>query len=195
MQECQMSTDRELLLLAAKAAGARERHGMNKSPEHCAWVGMRQRCNNPKKREFRHYGGRGISVCVRWSFFANFLSDMGLRPTDQHSIDRIDVNGNYEPGNVRWAIKQEQAENTTVAKFLTYKGETKTMSGWERTRGFSKGTICRRLKSGWTIDEAIGCSPIAGQKIRPEPCRDVSWQARGPHGNFVRAAAEIGRAK
>lgn len=185
--------DRELLELAAKAKHAKERHGMNKSPEHRAWVSMRQRCSNPNKKEFKHYGGRGIKVCQRWSYFANFIADMGRRPSSAHSLDRIDVNGDYEPGNVRWATKQTQAENTTVARILSHDGEALTVSEWERRKCLARGTICRRLASGWSIAEAIDTRPVIGQKVHPEPPRDVSRQARGSHGEFVRAAAEIGR--
>lgn len=186
-----MSTDRELLELAAKAAGSKERHGLNKTPEHRAWVSMRQRCNNPSKKEYHHYGGRGIKVCLRWSYFLYFLADVGSRPSSEHSIDRIDVNGDYEPCNVRWATKQEQIENTRVARFLEHLGKRMTVSAWERNQGFSRGTITRRLKCGWTIPQAIETQPVIGHKIKPEPKRNVSQQLRGAHGNFVRSAAVI----
>ena len=187
-----MKTDNELLELAAKAAGSKERHGLNKTPEHRAWVSMRQRCNNQSKKEYPHYGGRGIKVCLRWSYFLNFLADVGNRPSSGHSIDRIDVNGNYEPCNVRWATKQEQIENTRVARFIEHCNSRMTVSSWERRQGFSRGTITRRLKSGWTVAQAIETRPVIGQKINPEAPRDVSHQARGTHGNFVHAAAAIG---
>lgn len=188
-----MKNDREMLELAAKARHAKERHGLNKTPEHQAWVSMRQRCNNPNKKEYIHYGGRGIVVCTRWSYFLNFLEDMGKRPSKKHSIDRIDVNGNYEPGNVRWATKQIQAENTTVAKFLSHADQNLTISEWERRCGFARGTISRRLASGWSVAEAIDTKPVIGHKVHPEPVRDVSHQNRGSYGEFVRAA-EIGKA-
>jgi hypothetical protein len=91
------------------------RHGESirgrKTPEWQAWERMRQRCSNPKVAGFKHYGGRGISVCARWTSYELFLSDVGRRPSATHSLDRIDVNGNYEPSNVRWATKREQALN------------------------------------------------------------------------------------
>lgn len=82
-----------------------------RSPELCVWGGMKTRCYNTKARCFSAYGGRGIIICDRWHNFDNFLADVGMRPSAEHSIDRIDVNGNYEPGNVRWATKKEQEAN------------------------------------------------------------------------------------
>lgn len=88
-------------------------HGMTGEPEHIAWKAMIARCTNPAAENFSYYGGRGISVCERWATsFEAFFADMGRKPTPEHSIDRIDVNGNYEPGNCKWATKSEQAKNT-----------------------------------------------------------------------------------
>ncbi|MEV8032248.1 hypothetical protein [Streptomyces sp. NPDC086182] len=88
-------------------------HGMSRSPEWMAWQGMRQRCTNPKSLQWPNYGGRGIQVCDEWlNSFEAFLAEVGRRPTDGHSIDRIDTNGNYEPGNVRWATASQQQRNT-----------------------------------------------------------------------------------
>lgn len=82
------------------------------SPEFRTWRGMIQRCTNPQRQSFKYYGGRGIKVCERWQKFENFLADMGLRPTATHSIDRFPNNdGNYEPGNCRWATRSEQQLN------------------------------------------------------------------------------------
>lgn len=92
-------------------------HGLYKSREYRAWVALINRCENPRNADYSKYGGRGISVCARWRHnFTDFYTDMGQRPSANHSIDRIDVNGNYEPSNCRWATKSEQQKNKRPKK-------------------------------------------------------------------------------
>ncbi len=82
------------------------------APEYLAWIAMRVRCTNPKAQAWRRYGGRGIQVCERWMWsYEAFLADVGRRPSPKHSIDRIDNDGHYEPGNVRWATRSQQNAN------------------------------------------------------------------------------------
>ena len=90
------------------------KHGQSGTPEYYAWANLKTRCFNPKTKAYPDYGGRGITVCDRWigeHGFENFLADMGLRPSSEHSLDRIDVNGNYEPANCKWSTKQQQVDN------------------------------------------------------------------------------------
>ena len=96
--------------------------GKKKTPEYTAWNNMRSRCNNPNDPGYINYGGRGISVCARWDSFANFLFDMGRRPTG-HSIDRIDNDRPYEPGNCRWADRTTQNQNKRGARLSPEKAD------------------------------------------------------------------------
>jgi hypothetical protein len=87
-------------------------HGMSYTAEHRLWSSMKERCYNPRRKDYVNYGGRGITVCERWrDSFAAFYEDVGPRPSPNLSIDRIDNDGNYEPGNVRWATRSEQNKN------------------------------------------------------------------------------------
>ena len=99
--------------LRRDATGKRfSKHGQSRTPEYRAWRGMKARCTNPNGHKFKDYGGRGIAICERWQHsFEGFLADMGPRPSSEHSLDRIDNNGNYEPGNCRWATRLQQMQN------------------------------------------------------------------------------------
>ena len=86
-------------------------HGRSSTAEYPIWASMRRRCETPSDTNYPKYGARGISVCERWRSFENFIADMGDRPSADHSIDRVNNDGNYEPGNCRWATRSEQARN------------------------------------------------------------------------------------
>jgi len=132
----------------------------SRQPEYNSWLAMRNRCGNPKNPFFKYYGGRGIAICDRWneSFF-NFLEDMGRRPTPKHTVDRIDNDGNYEPGNCRWATRKVQQnnrrQNLPNNKLITWQGKTLHQNGWCRLLGFSPSTLYNRLKLGWSIERAM----------------------------------------
>lgn len=138
------------------------------SPEYRAWGEMRQRCNNPSKRGWRNYGGRGIKVCERWDDFENFLSDIGPRPSPQHSLDRYPNNdGDYEPGNVRWASLSDQSRNTRSNHWVTLNGERLILRDWARRIGISERALNKRLNK-LTVEEAL-TRPVmpGGGRARP----------------------------
>jgi len=136
---------------------ANTRTGLSDSPTYQAWLGMKQRCGNPKSKYFSYYGGRGIKVCDRWIHsFENFLTDMGERPSPKHSLDRYpDNNGNYEPGNCRWATKREQQLNRRNNRLITYDGTTQTLLEWSEAVGIHKNTLDQRLAAGWDVERAL----------------------------------------
>jgi len=134
--------------------------GKKETREFRIWMGMIQRCENPKYQYYHRYGGRGISVCERWRHsFTLFLEDMGDCPPGR-SIDRIDNDGNYEPSNCRWATSLEQQNNTTRSAMLTCRGETRTIAEWSRIRGINYMKIHARIRRlNWSVDEALNLAP------------------------------------
>lgn len=135
---------------------ARRAGGKQVSPTYRTWHAMINRCTNPSATQFSFYGGRGIGVCERWRTFANFLADVGEKPTIKHSLDRYpDKNGNYEPGNIRWATPAEQANNTRRTRFISAFGHTLSLQQWSRKTGLSGDVISYRLKAGWEPELAL----------------------------------------
>lgn len=134
-----------------------ERHGMIRSPEYFSWKNAKARCNDPDQSAYEHYGGRGIRMCQRWTdSFVAFYRDMGPRPSPRHSLDRIDFNGNYEPSNCRWATMKEQANNTRYVRWITFNGQTKTLSEWAASAGCSVQALHRRLDiHHWPLERAL----------------------------------------
>lgn len=123
------------------------RHGMSHTTTHNVWVGMRQRCQNPNSPVFSDYGGRGIRVCDRWQVFDSFLADMGEAPPGM-SIERVNNNGNYEPGNCVWATPMEQMHNRRTTTFYSFNGETMSLQEWGRSIGVPYPTMWHRYKIG-----------------------------------------------
>ena len=131
-------------------------HGLCKTPEYSSWSEMRKRCNNTNNKWFPYYGGRGVSICIQWGTFLQFLADMGRKPSRSHSLDRIDVNGNYSPENCRWATPKVQARNTRACEFLTLNGVTKNIADWAEEYGINYRTIkSRTYLMGWSDEDAI----------------------------------------
>lgn len=139
---------------------ANYRHGnalsSGPTPEYRAWCRMKERCYSHKNKSYKDYGGRGIIICNEWiNSFEMFLDHIGQKPSKEHSLERIDNNKSYEPGNVKWATRFEQANNTRKNVLLTYNGETKTISQWGRHTGIDPETLQRRLSLGWTGNDVI----------------------------------------
>lgn len=128
--------------------------GRSKLPEYSVWKGMRGRCDNPNNQKYANYGGRGITICARWSDFWKFYSDMGKRP-EGCSIDRIDVNKGYSPDNCRWATVEMQENNRTTTRFVTIGKETKSIKQWADIYGISDTTVRDRIYRGWDLIKAI----------------------------------------
>lgn len=121
---------------------------------HRSWVGMRQRCSNPKTNAYESYGGRGISFCKRWDSFENFVEDMGVRPANT-SLDRIDVNGNYELSNCRWAGRKEQGLNRRTTRKITIEGKEYFACELSKEFGLKTDTILERHSQGLTLNEIL----------------------------------------
>lgn len=134
----------------------RATHGDTYSKEHRCWATIKRRCYNLRCSKYKYYGGRGITVCDRWlRSYENFLEDMGRAPSPDHSIDRINNDGNYEPLNCQWATMQEQNNNRRCSRYLTHDNQTRTLSEWSRFTGINSKTLHKRLKNGWSVEKAI----------------------------------------
>lgn len=136
------------------------RHGYNRkgarTSEYGIWAEMIQRCENPKSKSYRNYGARGITVCERWrNSFVAFLKDVGTRPSSKHTLDRIENNDVYRPGNVRWADRKTQALNSRMVVNITVDGVTKCASDWAMGNGIKYSTLMDRLQRGWDPVEAV----------------------------------------
>lgn len=130
------------------------KHGLSGSPTWVVWLQMKNRCFQPNIPDYENYGGRGITVCPRWMEFTNFLADMGIRPTGL-TIDRIDNNGNYEPGNCRWATCKTQNGNRRSSRKFTIRGIEGCLTHLAEHFGIGPSTVDMRLKQGWAEERAF----------------------------------------
>lgn len=134
---------------------ASAKHGQTGTPTFKSWDAMRQRCLNPRCKDYANYGGRGITICDRWlASFAAFLDDMGERPLGQ-TLGRLDNNGNYEPSNCRWETPVEQNSNRRSTRTVTANGRTQTIAQWARELGTSRQTIRHRIEAGWSPEAIV----------------------------------------
>jgi hypothetical protein len=144
------------------------KHGMGNTPEYDAWARALARCTNPNNPKYHRYGGRGIKVCERWKDFRNFIADMGLRPNAEHSIDRIDNNGNYEPGNCRWTTRSVQQRNRHNNVFYTLNGLTLTEKDWSLRLGIPVNTLTARRKRGLPVEDILSLRYL-GRLCKTQP--------------------------
>jgi len=140
-----------------QAAKFRHGHGTKgmRSPEYNVWANMISRCCYEKHTDFYLYGGRGITVCDAWKDFKKFFEDVGKRPAN-HTLDRIDVNKGYEPGNVRWATLSEQARNKRTNRVLAIGDKSMCVADWVDETGLSSSLIINRIEYlGWSVEKAL----------------------------------------
>ncbi|WP_155418730.1 hypothetical protein [Pseudomonas fluorescens] len=152
-------------------------HKVKKNPLYKTWSSMRARCENPNDIEYANYGGRGIQVCDRWADFLSFIEDMGDRPAGM-TLDRRDVNGNYEKDNCRWATGSEQCRNKRNNRIVEHLGETLCIAEWSDRTGINKTTLNDRLNAGWTTSEALTIRPgERGSAARQAPALNATLPA------------------
>lgn len=140
-------------------ASAQTIHGHSKrgvpTPEYISWSAMKQRCLNPNAEKYPSYGERGISICSEWLIFENFLRDMKLKPTPKHTLERMNRNSNYQPENVVWANKHQQANNRSSNRIINFAGQQKTIAQWAKHVGLSRAALQSRLDRNWPIELAM----------------------------------------
>lgn len=130
---------------------------LKSNPLYQTWYDMIRRCYTPHRHDYKNYGGRGIKVCDRWlnSFWA-FVEDIGDKPSKKHSLDRVDVNGNYAPDNCKWSTQKEQCNNKRNNRLLEYNGLTMTLTQWAEYLGIKKKTLWQRLNTyKWPLDRCL----------------------------------------
>jgi hypothetical protein len=136
-----------------------EMHGLSKTKVYRIWGAMLSRTSpvsGPRHKEADRYFNRGIRTCQEWrDSFLQFLEDMGPRPTPQHTLDRIDNDGNYEPGNVRWVTRRINQSHMCSTRNLTHKGVTQNIAAWSRQIGIKQCTISYRLDRGWSVERTL----------------------------------------
>jgi hypothetical protein len=173
------------MLGEAAMTGRKPIHGLTRTPEYRAWQGMRLRCTDPEHKAYPRYGGRGIKVCDRWlESVENFIADMGPKPTPAHELDRFPNNdGNYEPGNCRWATRSENCRNRRSSRFIESAGERLTLAEWAARTGLRADLISERVERGWTPEAALSTparriSP-KGVHVKLSPCIDCGAACQG----------------
>lgn len=139
-------------------------HGKSHTKEWQILHQIKARCTNPNNVSWDRYGGRGIKVCQRWlDSYDDFFADVGHRPSNRHSLDRINNDGNYEPGNVRWATMVEQSRNTRRNKMYEWKGNSYCVTDLADAVGMPRMRLASRLRAGWALERAINQPRVGGE--------------------------------
>lgn len=147
------------------------RHGycrdtVGRAQEWLAWRNLKDRCYNPRNKLFARYGGRGIKVCDAWrQSFEAFLADVGHAPSPKHMIGRVNNDGHYEPGNVRWETRMEQMRNKSDNHIIEFNGRREHLSEWSRITGIEHSTILYRLRAGWAVEKTL-TTPVGIERSR-----------------------------
>lgn len=158
-------------LLQKVTAARSTKHGSAKrggrTPEYKTWAGIIKRCCDEKSTRYSLYGGRGITICDEWRHdFTAFLAHVGTKPSSDYSLDRIDNDGNYEPGNVRWVTQRDQVRNTNRNVNLTLYGVTMCVADWAEGLGIKADILYKRIgRRGWPTDRAL-LTPV--KRVTPE---------------------------
>jgi len=143
-------------MAASKGHTINKTHGMSYTRVYRIYTMMLQRVLNPHMDNYGAYGGRGIDVCDRWyESFEGFLADMGEPPTLEHTLDRINTNGDYEPDNCRWATKEEQMLNRCTTRWITFDGVCLSLGQWAKKTNINRKTLTTRLGRGWSIKRTL----------------------------------------
>lgn len=146
------------------------KHGLHGTLTYWRWRSMMQRCTYPKYHAYKHYGGRGICVAEPWKNFEGFLLDMGECPDASMTLERLNSDKNYEPGNCRWATMAEQNRNRSYCKNITHNGQTKLIVDWAKEIGMSANTLAMRLRAGWSVERAL-TEPLKAKPTVAQCCQ------------------------
>lgn len=125
------------------------------------WCAMKTRCGNPNAVNYANYGGRGIRVCSEWQTFEGFFADMG--ESNGLTLDRIDVNGDYEPSNCKWSTRKEQGNNKRNNNVIELNGKRMTAMQWSEQTGIGESTIRKRIRLGWPVEKVLTEKPVIGR--------------------------------
>ena len=145
----------------SSVAGKRKTHGLSRTPTYKSWIKMKERCLNEKHVHYGSYGAIGIGIYERWATsFEAFFADLGERPSKKHSLDRINNNLGYQPGNCKWSTKREQSNNRKNSVYIEFSGVRKPISEWARDLGVPHHRIHNRIKYGWPLEVVLSVNQI-----------------------------------